>query len=146
TEEGVNKYEYDKEKAKKLLDEAGWKVGSDGIREKDGQKLKLSYFGPSSAKDSDLLIPIAKENYKEIGVEFNPEFMDFNTMLSKVNKGDYDLASVSTPITSDPSETAGEYLSGVNEKSLGYKNAKVDELIKKGIETVDIEKRKPIYK
>ncbi|WP_242248809.1 ABC transporter substrate-binding protein [Bacillus cereus group sp. BfR-BA-01523] len=146
TEEGVNKYEYDKEKAKKLLDEAGWKVGSDGIREKEGQKLKLSYFGPSSAKDSDLLIPIAKENYKEIGVEFNPEFMDFNTMLSKVNKGDYDLASVSTPITSDPSETAGEYLSGVNEKSLGYKNAKVDELIQKGIETVDIEKRKPIYK
>ncbi|PQZ52916.1 MULTISPECIES: ABC transporter substrate-binding protein [Bacillus] len=146
TEEGVNKYEYDKEKAKKLLDAAGWKVGSDGIREKDGQKLKLSYFGPSSAKDSDLLIPIAKENYKEIGVEFNPEFMDFNTMLSKVNKGDYDLASVSTPITTDPSETAGEYLSGVNEKSLGYKNAKVDELIKKGIETVDIEKRKPIYK
>ncbi|HDR7325483.1 ABC transporter substrate-binding protein [Bacillus cereus group sp. N18] len=146
TEEGVNKYEYNKEKAKKLLDEAGWKVGSDGVREKDGQKLKLSYFGPSSAKDSDLLIPIAKENYKEIGVEFNPEFMDFNTMLSKVNKGDYDLASVSTPITSDPSETAGEYLSGVNDKSLGYKNAKVDELIKKGIETVDIEKRKPIYK
>ncbi len=146
TEEGVNKYEYDKEKAKKLLDEAGWKVGSDGIREKDGQKLKLSYFGPSSAKDSDLLIPIAKENYKEIGVEFNPEFMDFNTMLSKVNKGDYDLASVSTPITSDPSETAGEYLSSANEKSLGYKNSKVDELIQKGIETVDIEKRKPIYK
>lgn len=146
TEEGVNKYEYDKEKAKKLLDEAGWKVGSDGIREKDGQKLKLSYFGPSSAKDSDLLIPIAKENYKEIGVEFNPEFMDFNTMLSKVNKGDYDLASVSTPITSDPSETADEYLSTANETSLGYKNAKVDELIQKGIETVDIEKRKPIYK
>ena len=146
TEEGVNKYEYDKEKAKKLLDEAGWKVGSDGIREKDGQKLKLSYFGPSSAKDSDLLIPIAKENYKEIGVEFNPEFMDFNTMLSKVNKGDYDLASVSTPITSDPSETAGEYSSTANETSLGYKNAKVDELIQKGIETVDIEKRKPIYK
>ncbi|PGR69191.1 ABC transporter substrate-binding protein [Bacillus cereus] len=146
TEEGVNKYEYDKEKAKKLLDEAGWKVGSDGIRQKDGQKLKLSYFGPSSAKDSDLLIPIAKENYKEIGVEFNPEFMDFNTMLSKVNKGDYDLASVSTPITSDPSETAGEYLSTANETSLGYKNAKVDELIQKGIETVDIEKRKPIYK
>ncbi len=146
TEEGVNEYEYDKEKAKKLLDEAGWKVGSDGVREKDGQKLKLSYFGPSSAKDSDLLIPIAKENYKEIGVEFNPEFMDFNTMLSKVNKGDYDLASVATPITTDPSETAGEYLSGVNKESLGYKNAKVDELIKKGIETVDIEKRKPIYK
>src|SRR5262249_11806141 len=29
----------DVERAKKLLDEAGWKVGSDGIREKDGMKL-----------------------------------------------------------------------------------------------------------
>lgn len=35
-EEGVNKYEYDKEKVKKLLDEVGWKVGLDGICEKDG--------------------------------------------------------------------------------------------------------------
>ncbi len=37
-------------------------------------------------KDGDLFIPIAKENYKELGVEFNPEFMDFNTMLSKSKK------------------------------------------------------------
>src|SRR4029453_17040016 len=29
----------DIERAKKLLDEAGWKMGSDGIREKDGVKL-----------------------------------------------------------------------------------------------------------
>ncbi|MFH4134978.1 ABC transporter substrate-binding protein, partial [Acinetobacter baumannii] len=58
TEEGVNKYEYNLDKAKKLLDEAGWKAGSDGIREKDGQKLKLTYYGASSAKDGDLFIPI----------------------------------------------------------------------------------------
>ncbi|WP_459503387.1 ABC transporter substrate-binding protein [Bacillus sp. C1] len=146
TDEGINKYEYNLEKAKKLLDEAGWKAGSDGIREKDGQKLKLTYYGSSSAKEGDLFIPIAKENYKELGVEFNPEFMDFNTMLSKVNKGDYDLASVSTPITADPSETVGGYSSEGEGNSLGYKNKKVDELIKKGIETVDLEKRKPIYK
>ncbi|MFE6708296.1 ABC transporter substrate-binding protein [Bacillus thuringiensis] len=146
TEEGINKYEYNLDKAKKLLDEAGWKAGSDGIREKDGQKLKLTYYGASSAKDGDLFIPIAKENYKELGVEFNPEFMDFNTMLSKVKKGDYDLASVATPITTDPSETVGGYSSDGDDNTLGYKNEKVDALIKKGLETVDIEKRKPIYK
>jgi len=146
TEEGINKYEYNLDKAKKLLDEAGWKAGSDGIREKDGQKLKLTYYGASSAKEGDLFIPIAKENYKELGVEFNPEFMDFNTMLSKVKKGDYDLASVATPITTDPSETVSGYSSEGDDNTLGYKNEKVDALIKKGIETVDIEKRKPIYK
>ncbi|MGI2733433.1 ABC transporter substrate-binding protein [Bacillus cytotoxicus] len=146
TEDGINKYEYDKEKAKKLLDEAGWKVGSDGIREKDGQKLKVTYYGGSSAKEGDLFIPIAKENYKEIGIEFNPEFMDFNTMLSKVNKGDYDLAAVATPITVDPSEPVSGYSSEGDGNTLGYKNEKVDELIQKGLETIDIEKRKPIYK
>jgi peptide/nickel transport system substrate-binding protein len=36
-------WEFNVEKAAKLLDEAGWKLGADGIREKDGKKLKLLY-------------------------------------------------------------------------------------------------------
>jgi peptide/nickel transport system substrate-binding protein len=36
-------WEFNVEKAAKLLDEAGWKPGADGIREKDGKKLKLLY-------------------------------------------------------------------------------------------------------
>ena len=36
-------WEFSIEKAAKLLDEAGWKVAADGIREKDGRKLKLLY-------------------------------------------------------------------------------------------------------
>ncbi len=35
--------EFNIEKAAKLLDDAGWKPGADGIREKDGKKLKLLY-------------------------------------------------------------------------------------------------------
>jgi peptide/nickel transport system substrate-binding protein len=35
--------EFSVEKAAKLLDDAGWKPGADGIREKDGKKLKLLY-------------------------------------------------------------------------------------------------------
>src|SRR4029079_8366560 len=36
-------WEFNIEKASKLLDDAGWKPGADGIREKDGKKLKLLY-------------------------------------------------------------------------------------------------------
>src|SRR5207245_7954466 len=36
-------WEFSIEKAAKLLEDAGWKVGADGIREKDGKKLKLLY-------------------------------------------------------------------------------------------------------
>lgn len=36
-------WEFNIEKAAKLLDDAGWKPGADGIREKDGKKLKILY-------------------------------------------------------------------------------------------------------
>ncbi|MEX0414721.1 ABC transporter substrate-binding protein [Bacillus sp. C30] len=146
TEEGINKYEYNLEKAKKLLDEAGWKAGSDGIREKDGQKLKVSYFASSASKINDVMIPVMKEDYKKIGVDFNLEYMDFNTMISKVIKGDYDLAMVSTPMIDDPSGTIEEFVSTSKRNYDGYHNPKVDELAKQALETLDIEKRKEIYK
>ncbi|MED1404016.1 ABC transporter substrate-binding protein [Bacillus mycoides] len=146
TEEGINKYEYNLEKAKKLLDEAGWKAGSDGIREKDGQKLKVSYFTSSASKINDVMIPVMKEDYKKIGLDFNPEYMDFNTMISKVIKGDYDLAMVSTPMIDDPSGTIEEFVSTSKRNYDGYHNPKVDELAKQALETLDIEKRKEIYK
>jgi peptide/nickel transport system substrate-binding protein len=39
----TTKYEFNIDKANKILDDAGWKRGSDGIREKDGKKLKFVY-------------------------------------------------------------------------------------------------------
>lgn len=143
TEEGINKYEYNLDKAKELLDQAGWKVGSDGIREKDGQKLKISYL--TRSKD-DEFIPIAKENYKELGVELNPEIMDFNALVAKLKQGNYDLAAVSTSILTDPQDAVGEFLSGFQGNYSGYSNPKVDKLIQDGLSTTDIEKRKAIYK
>jgi peptide/nickel transport system substrate-binding protein len=37
-------YPYDQDRAEELLDEAGWTVGSGGIREKDGERLTLDYI------------------------------------------------------------------------------------------------------
>ena len=39
----TTKYEFNVDKANALLDKAGWKKGADGIREKDGKKLKFVY-------------------------------------------------------------------------------------------------------
>ncbi|MBR0829936.1 peptide ABC transporter substrate-binding protein [Bradyrhizobium manausense] len=37
------KYAFDVDKANKILEDAGWKMGADGIREKDGKKLKYVF-------------------------------------------------------------------------------------------------------
>src|SRR6185369_8907495 len=42
----VKGYTYDPDKARALLDEAGWTVGADGIRVKDGQPLALDMPTP----------------------------------------------------------------------------------------------------
>ena len=39
----TTKYEFNVDKAIDILEKAGWKKGADGIREKDGKKLKLAY-------------------------------------------------------------------------------------------------------
>lgn len=145
SEDGVNKYEFNPEKAKELLDEAGWKIGSDGIREKDGQKLQLSYL---TSKNTDQTIPVAKEDYKEIGIDFQPEVMDANTMFGKLNSGDYDLVNVRTSGLVDPNDSVLEFSSQAapGQNVSGYSNPEVDKLIKEGVSTVDTDKRKETYK
>lgn len=141
----IEGFPYDPEKAKELLEEAGWIEGADGIREKDGEKLKIYYFS-SSGGLSDTLVPIAKENYHEIGVDFEVELMDFNALLARVEKGDHDLASFSTTMQTDPYDGVESFHSKSTSSILrGYDNEKVDELIDASIATNDIAERTKVY-
>jgi ABC-type dipeptide transport system, periplasmic component len=144
TEDGVTKYNYDPEKAKQLLASAGWKAGSDGILEKDGQKLKLSYL---TTKPDDQIIPVAKEDYTKLGIEFTPEVLDSNTLSDRLYKGDYDLVSVRSNGLVDPNDAVREFAStDPNVNVSGYSNPTVTKLAQQGISTSDKTQRQAIYK
>lgn len=144
TEDGINKYEYNKDKAAQLLDEAGWKVGADGVREKDGTKFKITYL----ATDSDSKeIPILADNFKSLNIDFSSETLDVNTIFSRLPKGDYDLVQFSTPVLLDPNDAVQSYASDDPEVNYsGYHNDEVTKLIQEGVSTSDREKRKETYK
>ncbi|MEC0239632.1 ABC transporter substrate-binding protein [Paenibacillus dokdonensis] len=143
TEDGINPYKFDTEKAKQLLEEAGWKEGAGGIREKDGKQLSIHFLG-SKSKQTDIFIAVAKENFQAMGVKFEPEvFADFNSLVSKMESGDYDLVSFSTPMLTDPSDGLVQFLDG---EIKAYDNPKLKELYEKGLATSDIEERKKVYK
>ncbi len=60
-------FKYDPKKANELLDAAGWKMGSDGVRVKDGKKFAITFRTSVNAvrdKESQLI----KQNMKDIGV------------------------------------------------------------------------------
>ena len=89
----------DVERAKKLLDEAGWKVGSDGIREKDGMKLaprvlytQVAYFPRVSE---------AIQGYmRKIGVHWQIQPWDSTIASVKMAEQDYEIWSVTVPYLS----------------------------------------------
>ncbi|MFT4051381.1 MAG: TIGR04028 family ABC transporter substrate-binding protein [Microbacterium sp.] len=62
-------YEYDPEKAAELLDEAGWTLGSDGIREKDGEKLTLTFNEALPQPRSKEVVTLIQEQLGEIGID-----------------------------------------------------------------------------
>lgn len=66
-----SKLAFDPELSKKLLDEAGWKPGADGVREKAGQKLILgSHVSPPQPQNKAVL-QLVSQQWAKIGVTLN---------------------------------------------------------------------------
>lgn len=67
------KTEYDPEKAAELLEEAGWKAGADGIREKDGVRAGFTLMYPASDSVRQALAADTANQLKEVGIEVKIE-------------------------------------------------------------------------
>jgi peptide/nickel transport system substrate-binding protein len=61
---------FDLAKARKILDDAGWKPGPDGIRQKNGVRLMLDFASPTGTPDTDSELELIRQNWKKIGVDF----------------------------------------------------------------------------
>jgi peptide/nickel transport system substrate-binding protein len=77
---------HDPEVAKKTLDDAGWKVGSDGIREKNGVKLSLNVVNvfPEQAE-------LLQQQLKQVGIDYRIRKLDNASSAKAISQGDYDF-------------------------------------------------------
>lgn len=94
----LDKYEYDVEKAKKLLEDEGWiDTDGDGIREKNGEKLKaeLPYMTTGKAISDDLMLAIASDA-KNVGIEVELVPLEMMAWFGKVQQGDYNISASET--------------------------------------------------
>ncbi|MCA1724897.1 MAG: ABC transporter substrate-binding protein [Thermomicrobia bacterium] len=144
----TTKYNYDPKKAAQLLDDAGWKAGSDGIRAKDGKKLSFSMWTNSGNKTRENYLLVLQDAWKAIGVEMKPQFEEFSVYLDRINKNfDFEMFLVGFSWGTDPDQQtmwdSKQHGSGFN--SYKYNNPKVDQLLADGLHTLDQEKRKAIY-
>jgi len=84
-------YDFDREAAAALLDEAGWKLGAGGVREKDGQKLSVrivAYTDTAVMQASELL----QSQLKAIGVDATLESYERSLQMPMLIQGDFQVA------------------------------------------------------
>ncbi len=86
-------YKYDPAGAKRLLANAGYKMGSDGyFRNKDGSKIDLEIIVPSGWTDWMASIQSIAQSAKKAGIRIHTAFPSYNDRTDKIQKGKFDLA------------------------------------------------------
>ena len=144
----VAKYDYDPDKANQMLDEAGWTMGSDGIREKDGVKLQWQCGMISGDQARRPIVEAFQQWVTQVGGKF--DIVESTAMTEDVRSNKLQMGMHNWTwggSGGDPDATAVMHSdwSGV---SLGthYSNPEMDKLLEDGLAEPDPEKRKVIYK
>ncbi|MFD8807055.1 ABC transporter substrate-binding protein [Streptomyces sp. NPDC059597] len=81
---------YDRNKAKSLLSEAGWKPGGDGIRRKDGKVLKLTVVSFSKAGSYEAALELVQQQLKDVGIALVIKRLEVTQFPQTLRTGDYD--------------------------------------------------------
>ena len=141
-------------KAAEMLDTAGWKVGSDGIREKDGVKLKFTMSTTSGAKARSQAEALIQADWKKIGVAMEIKNMPASVVWGEyTTKSKFDTLMVGWEPTvgMDPDYTARCHSKqipvkyGTGSNYVQYENPEVDKLLEEAVLISDRNKRKDLY-
>lgn len=84
-------YSYDPDKAGKLLDEAGWTMGSDGVREKDGKKCEVTFSYNSQNAQEGTIAESIQADLAAVGIKMNILAEEKQAFLDRQKSGDFDL-------------------------------------------------------
>lgn len=145
---------YDVNKANQILEDAGWKKGKGGIREKDGKRLAFTISTTSGNELRAQTQQLIQQDWKSIGVELNINNMPAAVMWGDnwtKSKFESALVGVNLMTGNDPDSmhrfgsNSIPAQGGAGSNVFQYKNPQADELLTKGRKSFDIETRKTVY-
>ncbi|MFC1855586.1 ABC transporter substrate-binding protein [Thermodesulfobacteriota bacterium] len=144
-EPDVKKYGYNIEKAKKLLDEAGYK-DPDGTGPRP--RLHLT-FKTSKSKEANEIAQIYRAQLQKVGIDLEVLSYEWGTFFGDVKSGNFEIYSLRWIGIVDPDifyyvfHTASFPPAGANRNL--YKNPIMDDLIEQSRREQDKKKRKELY-
>ena len=136
----IKQESYDPEKAKQIIEKNGWKLGSDGIYEKDGKKLSFTINCKEGDQVRADLAAIACQNLKDIGVDAKYE------VKSKIDWDGQEafLIGWGSPFDADD-HTYKVFGTDKGNNYSAYSNPAVDTALTKARQTTDKAERKKYY-
>lgn len=100
-DETITQLAFDVATARKQLDEAGWKLGDSGIREKDGQKLSFTLKAPNTSEFTQVTRQL-KDMWLEIGVHVDVDQPNDTELQSLISLHQYEAIAYSVSVGKDP--------------------------------------------
>jgi len=86
----VTSYPYDTVAANRLLDEAGWRMGSDGVRNRNGKRLAFTLITQSGFAIRENVSQALQQAYRTVGVDMQVQLLDGTSISSVWFKGEFD--------------------------------------------------------
>ena len=87
-----NALKFDPKRAAELLAEAGWKKGSSGVLEKDGQQFKFTLLIPSGRQETEAIANLIKDSFGQAGIEVSVNNLEWKTFIGKIHHAQFDAA------------------------------------------------------
>lgn len=84
-------YEYSADTASAMLEEAGWTMGSDGVREKDGKKLELDLLYNSDSVTEKTISEYLQSEYLKLGISLNIHGEEEQSYRDNMKAGNFDM-------------------------------------------------------
>ncbi|WP_128893958.1 peptide-binding protein [Longirhabdus pacifica] len=146
----VPTFEYDVEKAKELLKEAGWEdTDGDGIIDKDGKKMSFEIKTNQGNKAREEIAVVLQEQFKEIGVEAKPNIVEWSAFIEAVTapKWEYEVLILGWQLSTFPDQY-DIFHSSQQEEGLNftwYSNPEVDTLLEEAKQILDQDAYKEAY-
>ncbi len=137
-------YSHNPDRARSLLQEAGWvDADGDGIREKDGQPLRLDAYLMSWGFMPEVA-QLLQAQFKAVGVEMVNQVVAYPAALEAAREGKHHLIPF-TLSSSDPDILRTFFHSNGGFNWAKVRDPRLDELLEEGARTLDLEKRKELY-
>ena len=144
-----NKYPYDPQKAKQLLQQAGWTdTNGDGTVDKGGKELAFTMYTNAGNQVREAYLTALQEFWAQIGIKMTPQLEPFPALVDRITVSrDFEAYLLGFGWSAAPDQSAmwatNSYENGFN--TVKYSNPAVDQLLAQANAEMDQQKRIQLY-